>query len=93
MISVVGSRDRGTDHYQKRFKEWVFLSDSVTAVVLNDADHYFMNYQAEELGEILTQVHPVVLAGGSEFLSRNTRGPGATWWLHDSLTRDDSTRN
>ena len=50
VISVVGSRDRGTDYYQKRFKEWGFLSDSVTAVVLDEAGHFFMAHRAEELG-------------------------------------------
>jgi len=56
VISVVGSRDPGTDNYQNRFKEWGFLSDSVTCVVLNDAGHFFVRHQAEELAGILTQV-------------------------------------
>jgi amino acid adenylation domain-containing protein len=86
VISVVGSRDRGTDYYQERFREWAFLSDSVTAVVLDEAGHFFMAHRAEELAEILTRVHPVILTGGTESLTRNARGPGATWWLHDSVT-------
>ena len=56
VISVVGSRDPGTDNYQNRFKEWGFLSDSVTGVVLNDAGHFFVRHQAEELAGILTQM-------------------------------------
>jgi amino acid adenylation domain-containing protein len=62
VISVVGSRDRGTSRYRKRFKTWSFLSDSVAVVVLNNAGHYFMHHQAEELAGILTQVHPAMSA-------------------------------
>jgi surfactin synthase thioesterase subunit len=57
VISVVGARDRGTRNYRKRSKEWAFLSDSVTGVVLDNAGHYFLNHQAEELAAVLTQVH------------------------------------
>ena len=89
VISVVGSRDPGTDYYQERFAEWGFLSGSVTAVVLDEAGHFFLGPRAEELAEILTQVHPQILAAGPQDLTRDARGPEATWWLHDSITVTD----
>jgi amino acid adenylation domain-containing protein len=90
VISVVGSRDPGTYYYEERFREWAFLSASVTSVVVDEAGHFFMAHRAEELAEIVTQVHPVTLTGGTEELTRNARGPRATWWLHDSVAERGS---
>ncbi|HEU5392246.1 MAG TPA: amino acid adenylation domain-containing protein, partial [Streptosporangiaceae bacterium] len=55
VICVVGSQDPGTSNYRDRFREWAFLSESVSVVVLDDAGHYFVHHQAEELAAILTQ--------------------------------------
>ena len=89
VISVVGSRDPGTDYYQERFLEWGFLSNSVSAVVLDEAGHFFTGHRAAELAEIVTQVHQAIPAGQTAALTRSGRGPGATWWLHDSVTVAD----
>ncbi|MBO0801730.1 MAG: amino acid adenylation domain-containing protein [Nocardiopsaceae bacterium] len=86
VITVAGGRDPATNYYQERFREWGFLSGQVAAVVIDEAGHYFTGHRAEELAEILTRVHPAIAAGAEGSLTREERGPEATWWLHDSVT-------
>ncbi|MGW0435012.1 amino acid adenylation domain-containing protein [Micromonospora sp. NPDC003197] len=57
IISVAGDRDRSTDYYEERFREWHFLTDRTALAVIDEGSHYFLKYRAEELAEIVTTVH------------------------------------
>ncbi|MFG2058176.1 amino acid adenylation domain-containing protein [Micromonospora sp. NPDC048930] len=85
IISVVGSEDPVTDYYRERYAEWQFLSDTLGLVVLDQAGHFFLKYRAEELAEIVTQVHPAVTAGDVTALGPEARGEDAGWVVLDRL--------
>ncbi|WBC08628.1 non-ribosomal peptide synthetase/MFS transporter [Micromonospora sp. WMMA1947] len=85
IISVVGSEDPVTDYYRERYAEWQFLSDTLGLVVLDQAGHFFLKYRAEELAEIVTRVHPAVVAGDVSALTPETRGEDAAWVVADTL--------
>ncbi|WP_436499027.1 non-ribosomal peptide synthetase/MFS transporter [Actinokineospora sp. HUAS TT18] len=76
IVSVIGERDPGTYFYKERFREWQFLSDTAALVVLDEAGHYFLQYRAEELADIVTGVHPAV--------ARDAPLRTDTWWLEDT---------
>ncbi|GAB3159256.1 hypothetical protein GCM10027290_63920 [Micromonospora sonneratiae] len=57
IISVVGDRDRSTDYYEERFREWHFLTDRTALAVIDEGSHYFLKYRTEELAEIVTTTH------------------------------------
>ena len=90
VISVVGTEDRATDYYQERYREWHFLTGTTAVAVLAEAGHYFLKYRADELAEIVTVTHRALTDDaeapptGVAELTRQARGPGATWWLHGS---------
>ncbi|MEU5949326.1 amino acid adenylation domain-containing protein [Micromonospora sp. NPDC047465] len=83
IISVVGSEDPVTDYHTERYAEWQFLSDTLGLVVLDQAGHFFLKYRAEELAEIVTRVHPAVVAGDVSALTPAARGEDAGWWVAD----------
>ncbi|MGC5022575.1 amino acid adenylation domain-containing protein [Micromonospora sp. DT47] len=83
IISVVGSEDPVTDYHTERYAEWQFLSDTLGLVVLDQAGHFFLKYRAEELAEIVTRVHPDVVAGDVSALTPQARGEDAGWALTD----------
>ncbi|WP_412538001.1 amino acid adenylation domain-containing protein [Longispora sp. K20-0274] len=83
IISVVGSEDPVTDYHAERYTEWQFLTDTVALVVLDQAGHFFLKHRAAELAEILTAVHPAVLAGDVAALDVAGRGEDAGWAVHD----------
>ncbi|MEU3456519.1 amino acid adenylation domain-containing protein [Micromonospora sp. NPDC006766] len=85
IISVVGSEDPVTDYYRERYAEWQFLSDTLGLVVLDQAGHFFLKYRAEELAEIVTQVHPAVVGGDIAALTPEARGEDASWAALDQL--------
>ncbi|MET8910070.1 amino acid adenylation domain-containing protein [Micromonospora sp. NPDC004551] len=85
IISVVGSEDPVTDYYRERYAEWQFLSDTLGLVVLDQAGHFFLKYRAEELAEIVTRVHPAVVAGDITELGPEARGEDAGWAVLDHL--------
>ncbi|MFG2167300.1 non-ribosomal peptide synthetase/MFS transporter [Micromonospora chersina] len=85
IISVVGSEDPVTDYYRERYAEWQFLSDTLGLVVLDQAGHFFLKYRAEELAEIVTRVHPAVVAGDVADLGPQARGEDAGWAVLDRL--------
>ena len=85
IISVVGSEDPVTDYYRERYAEWQFLSDTLGLVVLDQAGHFFLKYRAEELAEIVTRVHPAVVAGDVSALTPEARGEDAAWVVADTL--------
>ena len=84
VISVIGTEDAATDYYQERYREWHFLTDTTAVVVLAEAGHYFLKYRADELAEIVTATHRALIDDANAELTRQARGPGATWWLHGS---------
>ncbi|MFI7539339.1 amino acid adenylation domain-containing protein [Streptosporangium sp. NPDC049376] len=88
VISVVGERDPGTEFYQERFKEWCFVSESASLVVIDEAGHFFPKYRAGELAQILTGTHTADEAWRRE----HSREAGGTWWLQDSVTRRATVR-
>ncbi|MFG3700904.1 amino acid adenylation domain-containing protein [Micromonospora sp. NPDC047620] len=83
IISVVGSEDPVTDYHTERYAEWQSLSDTLGLVVLDQAGHFFLKYRAEELAEIVTRVHPAVVAGDVSALTPAARGEDAGWWVAD----------
>jgi amino acid adenylation domain-containing protein len=83
IISVVGSEDPVTDYHSERYAEWQFLSDTLGLVVLDQAGHFFLKYRAEELAEIVTRVHPAVVAADVSALTPAARGEDAGWAVHD----------
>ena len=85
IISVVGSEDPVTDYHAERYAEWQFLSDTLGLVVLDQAGHFFLKYRAEELAEIVSRVHPAVVAGDVSALTEQARGRGAGWVVADQL--------
>ena len=83
IISVVGSEDPVTDYFTERYAEWQFLSDTLGLVVLDQAGHFFLKYRADELAEIVTTVHPAVVAGDITALEPEARGELAAWTVRD----------
>ncbi|MEU8423479.1 amino acid adenylation domain-containing protein [Micromonospora sp. NPDC048835] len=79
IISVVGSEDPVTDYHVERYAEWQFLTDRLGLVVLDQAGHFFLKYRAQELAEIVTQVHPALIAGDVGELTPQARGEDAGW--------------
>ncbi|MEU3603267.1 amino acid adenylation domain-containing protein [Streptomyces sp. NPDC006798] len=63
VISVIGGADPGTEFHRERFREWGFLGTTTAVAVLDEGGHYFLKHRAAELAEIVTTVHPAVLAG------------------------------
>ncbi|MFG1871602.1 non-ribosomal peptide synthetase/MFS transporter [Micromonospora arborensis] len=84
IISVVGSEDPVTDYHIERYAEWQFLSDRLGLVVLDQAGHFFLKYRAQELAEIVTQVHPALIAGDVGELTPQARGEDAGWAVADT---------
>ncbi|HEY7485632.1 MAG TPA: amino acid adenylation domain-containing protein [Streptosporangiaceae bacterium] len=80
VITIAGTEDPATDYFQERFREWHFLTSTSAVVVLDEAGHFFLKYRADELAEIVTGVHEAVASEAR--LTREDRGPDATWWLH-----------
>ncbi|MCM0673498.1 amino acid adenylation domain-containing protein [Micromonospora phytophila] len=91
IISVVGSEDPVTDYHTERYAEWQFLSDTLGLVVLDQAGHFFLKYRADELAEIVTRVHPAVVAGDVAELTPAARGEDAGWVVadHQRIGLDD----
>ncbi|SEK31457.1 non-ribosomal peptide synthetase/MFS transporter [Streptacidiphilus jiangxiensis] len=87
VIAVVGDRDPAAEFYQERYREWLRITDTAAAVVLDEAGHFFLKYRAEELAAVLTQVHRSLAEGTEERLRRR---PDATWWLVDVTRPGDA---
>ncbi|XVV09879.1 amino acid adenylation domain-containing protein [Actinoplanes sp. CA-131856] len=56
VVSVIGERDRVTDHYQERYHEWEHFASDVDLKVLPNAGHFFIKSHAEELAAVLTGI-------------------------------------
>jgi amino acid adenylation domain-containing protein len=75
IVTLAGESDPTTEFYQERYREWHFLSDTSTVVVLRDAGHFFLKDRATEVAEIVTAT--------PESLAAATPGAHARWWLHE----------
>ncbi|CAG0934561.1 nonribosomal peptide synthetase DhbF [Thermoflexales bacterium] len=53
LVCIVGQKDRVTEFYEERYREWAFFSDSVELAVIPRAGHYFLKHQADELAHLL----------------------------------------
>ncbi|MFD4639028.1 amino acid adenylation domain-containing protein [Lentzea sp. NPDC058436] len=57
VLTVVGARDRVTEHYQERHREWGHFTDGELSVaVLPGAGHFFLRSHAEPLSEALRKL-------------------------------------
>ncbi|MFD4786142.1 amino acid adenylation domain-containing protein [Streptomyces sp. NPDC058459] len=55
ILSVVGSRDRVTELYEERHREWEHFSDDVSLAVLPKAGHFFVKTHGEPLARTLVE--------------------------------------
>jgi surfactin synthase thioesterase subunit/MFS family permease len=53
VLCIVGQRDRATEFYEERFREWELFSDQVDLAVVEGAGHYFLKHQTHELARIV----------------------------------------
>ncbi|MBG0818844.1 non-ribosomal peptide synthetase/MFS transporter [Planomonospora sp. ID82291] len=63
LLCVIGDRDRATELYQERHREWGAFADRVELAVISRAGHYFLKHQARELA-LLVDGHLDRWAGG-----------------------------
>lgn len=57
-LTVVGARDRITEHYDERHTEWRHFAQRVELGVIPQAGHGFLRYQAAQLADIITDWTP-----------------------------------
>ncbi|MWC29594.1 non-ribosomal peptide synthetase/MFS transporter [Paenibacillus sp. MMS18-CY102] len=69
---IVGERDRATEFYEERFKEWEYFSERVDLAIVPQAGHYFLKHQAKLLSEMM---------GVAIQASSPTREANAEWML------------
>ncbi|MDN4069610.1 amino acid adenylation domain-containing protein [Paenibacillus vini] len=55
---VIGEKDRATELYEERYKEWEYFSDRVDLIVIPKSGHYFIKYQADQ---VTRWIHDIVL--------------------------------
>ncbi|MBG0822839.1 amino acid adenylation domain-containing protein [Planomonospora sp. ID91781] len=53
LLCVVGDRDRATELYRERHREWGAFADRVELAVIPRAGHYFLKHQAEALARLI----------------------------------------
>ncbi|ULO04702.1 amino acid adenylation domain-containing protein [Paenibacillus sp. 19GGS1-52] len=51
---IIGQKDKATELYEERFREWGYFSNQVELAVIPLSGHYFIKYQADQLNEIIT---------------------------------------
>jgi MFS family permease len=52
-LCMVGARDRVTEFYQERYREWGAFTDRVALASIPRAGHYFLKYQADRVAELV----------------------------------------
>jgi amino acid adenylation domain-containing protein len=52
-LCLVGDRDRVTEFYQERYREWAAFTDRVELASIPRAGHYFLKYQAARVAELV----------------------------------------
>ncbi|OUC97475.1 non-ribosomal peptide synthetase/MFS transporter [Streptosporangium minutum] len=55
LVCVIGERDRATELYQERHREWGAFADRVGLATIPRAGHYFLKHQAETLAGLITE--------------------------------------
>ncbi|MEU7986293.1 amino acid adenylation domain-containing protein [Streptosporangium canum] len=63
LLCVIGERDRATELYQERYREWGAFADRVGLATIPRAGHYFIKHQAEALARHISE-HLDRWAGG-----------------------------
>ncbi|WP_371783796.1 non-ribosomal peptide synthetase/MFS transporter [Streptosporangium subroseum] len=63
LLCVIGERDRATELYQERYREWGAFADQVELATIPRAGHYFLKHQAETLARLIEE-HLDRWAGG-----------------------------
>ncbi|NUW45757.1 non-ribosomal peptide synthetase/MFS transporter [Nonomuraea rhodomycinica] len=53
VLCVIGERDRATELYQERYREWGAFAERVELATIPRAGHYFIKHQATGLAEII----------------------------------------
>lgn len=53
VLCVIGERDRGTELYQERHREWAAFGPRVELATIARAGHYFVKHQADQLAAII----------------------------------------
>ncbi|MEV5203984.1 amino acid adenylation domain-containing protein [Streptomyces sp. NPDC053720] len=55
VLCVVGDRDRTTELFEERYREWAAVADDVSLSRIPHAGHYFLKHQARELAGIIEE--------------------------------------
>ncbi|MEV6859906.1 amino acid adenylation domain-containing protein [Streptosporangium subroseum] len=63
LLCVIGERDRATELYRERYREWGAFADQVELATIPRAGHYFLKHQAETLARLIEE-HLDRWAGG-----------------------------
>ncbi|MFF2482379.1 amino acid adenylation domain-containing protein [Paenibacillus sp. NPDC058071] len=50
---IVGEKDRATELYEERYREYEYFSDQVHLAVIPQAGHYFIKHQADQLSRLI----------------------------------------
>ncbi|MNO23761.1 Linear gramicidin synthase subunit B [compost metagenome] len=66
---IIGEKDRATELYEERYKEWGYFSDQVDLVVIPQSGHYFIKHQADQLSQWISDL----VEPGNEAISENAR--------------------
>ncbi|WP_214416173.1 non-ribosomal peptide synthetase/MFS transporter [Sphaerisporangium fuscum] len=53
VLCVIGERDRTTELYQERYREWGAFAERVALATIPRAGHYFLKHQATRLAELI----------------------------------------
>ncbi|MFC4117735.1 non-ribosomal peptide synthetase/MFS transporter [Nonomuraea zeae] len=53
VLCVIGERDRSTELYQERYREWGAFAERVALATIPRAGHYFIKHQAALLAELI----------------------------------------
>ncbi|RVX38304.1 amino acid adenylation domain-containing protein [Nonomuraea polychroma] len=53
VLCVIGERDRSTELYQERYREWGAFAERVELATIPRAGHYFLKHQASRLAELI----------------------------------------
>ncbi|WP_410771117.1 amino acid adenylation domain-containing protein [Fontibacillus sp. BL9] len=55
---IIGEKDRATELYEERYKEWEYFSNRVDLIVIPKSGHYFIKHQADQ---VTRWIHDIVL--------------------------------
>jgi amino acid adenylation domain-containing protein len=53
---IIGEKDKATELYEERYKEWGYFSDRVDLVVIAQSGHYFIKHQADQLSQWISDL-------------------------------------